>query len=53
MPLLPEVRRIINNMKLDTSGLESTAPIFGTSNAIFDGLQMAPSFELPDALDVS
>lgn len=42
----------VNNMKLDTSGLESTAPLFRSSNVIFDGLQMTPSFELPNALDV-
>ncbi|KAK9751156.1 hypothetical protein RND81_02G246100 [Saponaria officinalis] len=35
-------------MKLDTSGLESTAPLIGASHVLFDGLQMNPSFELPN-----
>ncbi|KAK9707546.1 hypothetical protein RND81_07G204200 [Saponaria officinalis] len=35
-------------MKLDTSGLESTAPLVGSNHVIFDGLQMTPSFDLPN-----
>ena len=34
-------------MKLDTSGLESAAPFFRSSDVIFDGMQLTPSFELP------
>ncbi|XP_074295752.1 proteasome subunit beta type-5-like [Silene latifolia] len=35
-------------MKLDTSGLESTAPLVGARHVILDGLQMTPSFDLPN-----
>lgn len=40
-------------MKLDTSGLESTAPFFGASNELIDGLSTAPCFDLPSNVDVS
>ena len=41
-------------MKLDTSGLESTAPLSGIGNEFLSGgFQMTPSFELPNATDVS
>lgn len=40
-------------MKLDTSGLESTAPLFWGSNEFHDGLSAAPSFDLPSNVDVS
>ncbi|GMN49207.1 hypothetical protein TIFTF001_018365 [Ficus carica] len=39
-------------MKLDTSGLESTAPLFGGSNEFHDGLSTAPSFDLPSNVDL-
>ncbi|KAJ0095872.1 hypothetical protein Patl1_16909 [Pistacia atlantica] len=38
-------------MKLDTSGLESTAPHFGTSCELFSGFSAAPSFDLPVTTD--
>lgn len=40
-------------MKLDTSGLQSTAPLFGASSELADGFSTAPSFGLPSAVDVS
>lgn len=40
-------------MKLDTSGLESTAPLFGAGSELLDESSVAPSFEIPNALDVS
>lgn len=40
-------------MKLDTSGLESSAPLFGSSNELIDGISAGPSFEIPDTMDVS
>lgn len=40
-------------MKLDTSGLESTAPFFGSSHELNDGFSAVPSFEIPDTIDVS
>ncbi|EXC06139.1 Proteasome subunit beta type-5 [Morus notabilis] len=39
-------------MKLDTSGLESTASLFGASNEFHDGLSTAPSFDLPSNVDL-
>jgi hypothetical protein len=41
------------NMKLDTSGLESTAPFFGSSNELLDGFSAAPFFEVPNTTNVS
>lgn len=43
----------ISIMKLDTSGLESTAPIFASSSELLNGLSTAPSFDLPSNVDVS
>lgn len=40
-------------MKLDTSGLESTVPLFGASSELQDEFSAAPSFEIPNAIDVS
>jgi hypothetical protein len=40
-------------MKLDTSGLESTAPFFGSSNELIDGISAAPFFEVPNTTNVS
>lgn len=40
-------------MKLDTSGLESAAPVWGAPSELVDGFSVAPSFELPNATDVS
>lgn len=40
-------------MKLDTSGFESTAPLFGASSELRDGFSNAPSFDLPVTADVS
>lgn len=40
-------------MKLDTSGLESTALHFGTSCELSAGFSAAPSFDLPVTTDVS
>ena len=40
-------------MKLDTSGLESAAPVWGAPNELFDGFSAAPTFELPNTTDVS
>lgn len=41
-------------MKLDTSGLESTAPLFGSlSSGIHDEISAAPSFALPNTINVS
>ena len=41
-------------MKLDFSGLESSAPLYGGSNDLLsDGLSDAPSFDLPVTSDVS
>lgn len=41
-------------MKLDFSGLESSAPLYGESNGfLFDGLSAAPSFDVPVTSDVS
>ena len=41
------------SMKLDTSGLESTAPLFGTRSELLDGFSATPSFELPNTINVS
>uniref|UniRef100_A0A2N9ESC5 Proteasome subunit beta n=1 Tax=Fagus sylvatica TaxID=28930 RepID=A0A2N9ESC5_FAGSY len=38
-------------MKLDTSGLESTAPLFGTRSELLDGFSATPSFELPNTIN--
>lgn len=40
-------------MKLDTSGLESSAPLVGASSGFLDGFADAPSFEVPTTNDVS
>lgn len=40
-------------MKLDTSGLESTVPLFGANCELLNGFSVAPSFDLPSAADVS
>lgn len=41
-------------MKLDTSGLESTAPLFGSSSSeLLDEISAAPSFALPNTINVS
>ena len=41
-------------MKLDTSGLESTAPLFGSSSSeLVDEISAAPSFALPNTINVS
>lgn len=40
-------------MKLDTSGLESAAPVWGTPNELADGFSTAPIFDLPNTTDVS
>ena len=41
-------------MKFDTSGLESTASVFGTAGSqLVDGFSAAPAFELPTTTDVS
>lgn len=41
-------------LKLDFSGLESGAPLYGGSNGLlFDGLSAAPSFDVPVTSDVS
>lgn len=40
-------------MKLDTSGLESAAPLFGVTSELVDGFSTVPSFELPVTTDVS
>jgi hypothetical protein len=40
-------------MKLDTSGLESTAPFYGSSNELIDGFSAAPFFEVPNTTNVS
>lgn len=40
-------------MKLDTSGLESTVPLFGANSELLGGFSAAPSFELPNTTDVS
>lgn len=40
-------------MKLDTSGLESTAPFFGSSDELCHEFSEAPSFALPLTTDVS
>ncbi|KAK4539100.1 hypothetical protein RGQ29_031977 [Quercus rubra] len=39
-------------MKLDTSGLESTAPLFGSSSSeLVDEISAAPSFALPNTIN--
>ncbi|KAL8160392.1 hypothetical protein V2J09_001929 [Rumex salicifolius] len=38
-------------MKLDTSGLESTRPLFASNSVMPDGVLMSPSFELPTTTD--
>ncbi|PQQ16307.1 proteasome subunit beta type-5 [Prunus yedoensis var. nudiflora] len=38
-------------MKLDTSGLESAAPLVGASSGFLDGFADAPSFEVPTTND--
>ncbi|XVE85292.1 hypothetical protein DITRI_Ditri17bG0080100 [Diplodiscus trichospermus] len=38
-------------MKLDTSGLESAAPVWGAHNELVDGFSAAPTFELPNTTD--
>ncbi|KAF8399926.1 hypothetical protein HHK36_015797 [Tetracentron sinense] len=38
-------------MKLDTSGLESIAPLFVASSELCGGFSTAPSFELPSSTD--
>lgn len=41
-------------MKLDFSGLESSAPLYGGSDDLLsDGFSDAPSFDLPVTSDVS
>lgn len=39
-------------MKLDTSGLQSTAPLFGLKMEVLEGFAAAPSFEIPNSSDV-
>ena len=41
------------DMKLDTSGLESTSPFFGSGDELCPELLAAPSFSLPLSTDVS
>ncbi|MBA0760179.1 hypothetical protein Gotri_022941 [Gossypium trilobum] len=38
-------------MKLDTSGLESAAPVWGAPSELVDGFSAAPSFDLPNTAD--
>ncbi|MBA0631212.1 hypothetical protein Godav_003227 [Gossypium davidsonii] len=38
-------------MKLDTTGMESAAPVWGSHNELLDGFSAAPSFELPNTTD--
>ncbi|XVF02722.1 hypothetical protein REPUB_Repub04eG0198800 [Reevesia pubescens] len=38
-------------MKLDTSGLESVAPVWGAPSELVDGISTVPSFELPNTTD--
>ncbi|KAG8500133.1 hypothetical protein CXB51_004394 [Gossypium anomalum] len=38
-------------MKLDTAGMESAAPVWGSHNELVDGFSAAPSFELPNTTD--
>lgn len=40
-------------MKLDTSGFETRAPLFGAGGGVDVGISAAPAFELPNASDVS
>lgn len=39
-------------MKLDTSGLQTTAPLFGPTMEAMEGFAAAPSFEIPNSSDV-
>ena len=39
-------------MKLDTSGLQTSAPLFGPKMEILEGFSAAPSFEVPNSSDV-
>ncbi|PPD72764.1 hypothetical protein GOBAR_DD30341 [Gossypium barbadense] len=38
-------------MKLDTTGMESAAPVWGSHNELVDEFSAAPSFELPNTTD--
>ncbi|XP_004144192.1 proteasome subunit beta type-5 [Cucumis sativus] len=38
-------------MKLDTSGLQTTAPLFGPTMEAMEGFAAAPSFEIPNSSD--
>ena len=40
-------------MKIDFSGLESTAASCGPNSELFDGISTAPSFQIPSTTDVS
>lgn len=40
-------------VRIDFSGLESTAPIRGESSELFDEIPRAPSFQIPNITDVS
>lgn len=40
-------------MKLDTTGLETHAPLCRESSAFLDGVSAPPSFEVPTTNDVS
>ncbi|KAK3040820.1 hypothetical protein RJ639_029164 [Escallonia herrerae] len=43
--------RTVIIMKIDFSGLESTAPLCGASSEMFDGFSTSPSFQIPDTTD--
>ena len=39
-------------MKFNTSGLQTTAPLFGPKMEFMEGFAAAPSFEIPNSSDV-